>query len=157
MAEHLVSGLVRKREELAGLALAKEAEAGALKRQVATLDAAIRIFDPAYKAANTVARVPQKRLAPPFPFRLSRELRDLLREAGEPVETRDLTTRLLARHGMATEDKALFDVYATRVNTSLHHLARQKIAAMQDAGGGRRSWRLSNAGLSEGNHLLPAA
>ncbi len=105
--EHVLSGLIRKRAEIAGRIAAARAEAEGLAKALESLEATIRLFVPD-------APLPPPGPAPPdAPPRgrvvryggLGRATLDALREAA-PLPTRDLAARVMTALGINAADRA---------------------------------------------------
>jgi len=115
---HALSGLIAKRAEVAGqIADARET----LRKLIVDLDhvdAAIRLFDPDYDIASI-------RDKPVHPAQIARRgdsirlILDLLREATEPMTTKQIALQVMAHRGLNTMDDALVLTMTRRVGASL--------------------------------------
>ena len=113
-----LAGLVAKRAEIAGeIAGARET----LRKLIVDLDhidAAIRLFDPDYD----VASIRDKPVHPAQVARRGDSIRlilDLLREATEPMTTKQIALQVMAHRGLNTVDDALVLTMTRRVGASL--------------------------------------
>lgn len=113
-----VAGLVAKRAEIAGQI---DAARAALQRLIVDLDhidAAIRLFDPDYDVAGIraktypVAQVTRRGDS-------IRQILGLLRQASEPMTTKQIALQVMAARGQHTEDAALVVTITRRVGASL--------------------------------------
>ena len=127
MAEsHVVSGLVSKRSELAGLIQHHQNEVHRIAGELDHLDATIKLFDPHYDLRGIRPRA-QRRLNPHFKNGEShRMVLDAMREAGASVTTRFLTEALIARKGL-TLDKPEFESTQKLVIGVLRRLEKRGI------------------------------
>ena len=92
MAEsHVVSGLVAKRSELAGLIDHHQKEIDRLAGDLSHVDAAIKIFDPAYDLRTVPIRLLRKRNQLFKIGESARRILDALRESGTPMTCRAMT------------------------------------------------------------------
>jgi hypothetical protein len=93
----LVAGLTRKRAEIAGAILTAEKHLIALREDLAHLDATLLLFNP--DAKPTAIRPRVKR--PPARFKaggLAKVVLTILRDAGRPMNARELLERVAADH-----------------------------------------------------------
>jgi hypothetical protein len=101
---HVISALSNKRAELAGIVSQLERQLGQQQANLAHLDATMRLFDPDIRL-NTIR--PGQRRARSVWFRPGECLRliyDELRDAVQPMTTRELAERIMSVKAMATAD-----------------------------------------------------
>lgn len=115
---HVITALVRKRAELAG-----DIENGqkAVIRMIAELesvDATIRLFDPDYR----VEEIRPKAFRPPDDWskrgEMTRIILDILRQAAEPLTSRDIASQLVSERALDPTDK-LMRLMTKRVGVAL--------------------------------------
>jgi hypothetical protein len=140
--EHVLSGLIRKRAEIAGELEALQGRATALCAALDGLDTAIRLFAP---DAELDAIGPKR---PAFPYTVmpgqtSRVVLDALREASQPLTTRELTLHVIAGRNLDAEDQALFLAIQKRVLASLRNLRMRGMAQSDKPSGGNLRWALT--------------
>ena len=118
MTEHVLSGLTKRRAELAGEAVQLRARLAAIAADMGHLDAVIRLFDPEY---DLVAIRPKRPRGPDVAGRgeRSRALLAVLREAGEPLATAEIVRRMMARTGQDAEDRRLVRMLTKRISMAL--------------------------------------
>lgn len=115
---HALSGLIAKRAEIAGQIAATREELRKLIVALDHIDAAIRLFDPGYDVESI-------RDKPVHPAQIARRgdsirlLLDLLREATEPLSTKQLALQVMAHRGLNAQDDALVLTMTRRVGASL--------------------------------------
>ena len=121
--EHVLSGLVRKRAELAGKADALRARLTAIAADMDHLDATIRLFDPDNNLATIRPKRPRSSEAA-RPGEMSRFVLGVLREATEPMPTPVIAARMMAERGMDGQDRKLVRNVTKRVCMALGHQER---------------------------------
>ena len=119
MAEaHVISALRTKRAELDGELHAAERRIAQLQDDIATIDAAIRIFDPT--AAPQAINPKAPRLATTIRNgEFSRAVMGTLREASAPMTARDIATKIAADRGVDMSTSAAMQAYIGRVRSAL--------------------------------------
>jgi hypothetical protein len=118
-----LSGLLRKRAELAGQVEAMQAQLGALIADITHIDATIRVFRPDIDLAD----LPEKLAPAPFTgFRgeIQRFLLDELRRANAPLSTFDLAERVMRKRGLDPSDRVIFALIARRTGYGLAKLRK---------------------------------
>jgi len=97
MVDYVLTGLVKRRAELAGEIEATHARLRKLMADIERLDAAILQFDPDYKLESIRPRA--FRLPKDCAERgdMTRIVLDILRQASEPLITRDIAIELLTQ------------------------------------------------------------
>lgn len=136
MNAFVVSGLVKRRAELAG-DIEKAHEA--LRRMVAdleNLDATILQFEPDFK----VEAIKPKAFRPPKDWsnrgEMTRICLSILRQAAEPLTARDIAYQLLTERALNRDDQRLLRVMRSRVATALR-LQRDKGVVQSKQGPGQ--------------------
>ena len=132
---HVVSGLVEKRGELAGQAEHHGRELKRLAQELGHLDAAIRLFDPDYRAEGVRARRRQR-------FgqgECQRLILEALRDAAGPLSERALAQALATRKGLDCDPAGLAQLHKTARGV-LRRLAAKGVARAVESGDGARAW-----------------
>lgn len=143
MAEpHVISALVRKRAELAGDIETGQAAVQRMIRELEGLDATIRLFDPDYR----VETIRPKAFRPPEDWskrgEMTRIILDILRQAAEPLTSRDIATQLVAERALEPTEK-LMRLMTKRVGVALRG-QRDKGAVRSDQSHGLyMTWELT--------------
>lgn len=137
-----VSGLLAKRGEIAGQI--EVAQIG-LRRLIADLDhvdATIRLFAPEL-ATETIKSL---RVIPPQHQALRGEVKrivlDTMREAGRPVTTGDLATRVMAARCLPADDPELRKLFVRRIGQCLHVMQRKGVCRTVELPGRFQGWEL---------------
>lgn len=122
MTDYVLSGLMKRRAELAGEANAIRTRLAQITTDTGHLDAVIRQFDPEYDTAAIRPKRPQGTEVAKRGER-SRVLLDVLRKASEPIATAEVVRRVLAVQGQDPADKTLVRQVSKRFEAAL---ARQE-------------------------------
>jgi len=94
MAEpHVISALVAKRSELAGLVDHHKKEVVRLSQDVKLLDATIRLFEPDYRIQAIKTKRRQKKNNFFKHGEAHRMILDMLRESGKPLSTKEIAPK----------------------------------------------------------------
>lgn len=129
--EHVLSGLIKKRAELAGLI---EHHQTLLRQHIIdldSLDSTIRLFDPDIDLEEIKPKpLPPRAVA--FKGEVSRIIFGALREAAGPMTTQQLAQFVMAERGLNTADKKLVKTVAKRVGSALrHHRAKGTLRSIK--------------------------
>ncbi len=140
MAEtHVVSGLVEKRSELAGLVAHHQQEIGRLEVDLQHLDAAIKLFAPEYDLRG-IKRKQYRRYSRLFKqgecYRLCL---DALREVGGTATTITLAERLMIAKGIAADQQKTVN---DSVNNSLRYAEQSGVIRRAGKDGTSIVWTL---------------
>jgi hypothetical protein len=139
MAELHVIALRNKRAELAGMVSQLEKQLVQQRANLAHLDATMRLFDPHFQLEEIR---PKRQRARSAWFRQGECLRliyDELRDAPEPMTTRELAERIMHGKAMPTADDRRRELVQRTLLGSLNR-AKETIARIETAG--VVSWRL---------------
>src|SRR5437588_10983800 len=101
--EHVLSGLIAKRAELAGRIEMMQREMRELVATIGHIDASIRVFDPNADIEDIKPKLPPRFQA--FKGEVSRLVLDALRKENRALPTSDLTLIVAAGRGINAEDK----------------------------------------------------
>ena len=136
---HVISALRNKRAELAGMLRQLEQQLVQQRANLAHLDAAMRLFDPEIRPNEIRPKQPRERNAWFRPGECLRLIYDELREATQPLTTRELTERIMRVKAMPTTDDrrraAIQKTLLASLNRAKPTVARVEIAGVV-------SWRL---------------
>jgi hypothetical protein len=127
-----IAGLAEKRAEIAGKIAHTRAELRQLIIDLDHVDAAIRLFDPAYDVESIR---PKSYPAGHVTYRgeLVRVVLSLLREASGPLTTRDVALHIMVERGMNTADDATVKVMTRRAGALLrHYRERGSVRSLKD-------------------------
>ena len=137
---HVMSALRNKRAEMAGTVVQLEQQLVRQRADLSHLDATMRLFDPDIRP-NEIR--PKQRRARSTWFRHGECLRliyDELRDAPQPMTTRELAERIMRVRAIPAADARSRDLVQKTLLGSLNR-AKQTIARIETAG--VVSWRLT--------------
>lgn len=140
--EHVVSGLIKKRKEIAG----KIEDVQVVMRQLIidldNLDAAIRIFRPDIDLEEIrPSPLPPRHSA--FKGEMSRIIFTAIRNAGRPMHSRELTHYVMAERGLNIADKRLVQTLQKRIGACLKHYRQKGTLAASKGPGSFLLWEIS--------------
>jgi hypothetical protein len=119
--EHVLSGLIRKRAEIAGQLEAAQMQVRQLIINLDSLDATIRLFAPDIDLEEIRPKpVPPRHTA--FHGQVSRIILDVLRETGLPLTTKDVARHVMEARGLNVADPRLSHTILKRVGASLRNM-----------------------------------
>lgn len=141
MTDYVLTGLVAKRAEIAGtLANMHETVAG-LVRDLEHLDATIKLIAPDYEPEG----IAPKMFRPPDDWskrgQMSRMVLSILRNAKEPITSREIASRMILERGLALDAK-LLKLMSKRVGCALRDKREKGIARVAEGGGMYQLWEL---------------
>lgn len=131
--EHVLSGLIKKRAEIAGQIDHAQTALRQLIIDLDNLDATIRLFAPDIDLEEVKPKpLPPRHAA--FKGEVARVLLGTLRQAKEPMTIPELTLHVMAERGLNTADKRLQKTIAKRVSSCLRHHRKSGLLKSQKAG-----------------------
>ena len=138
----VLSGLIRKRQEVMEAMELAQTQLRQLVLDLDALDGVIRMFSPEIDLAVVRVRPrPKRHIA--FRGEVSRLILTLLRDAPEPLPTREVVRRVMETRELNQADRALYDSVRDRVGASLRGMrSRGRIASSGDRETGVR-WGLT--------------
>ncbi len=134
-----VAGLMAKRDELLKLRNHLEAEMRKVTCDIDHLDACIALFDPA-NTPEAIQRYVTKHRA--RHGHVKRFVLEFLRDATEPVTSRDITEAWIKERGLRTDD-ATFVIIRKRIGACLTGLQADGKARGINTGGEYKGWVLA--------------
>jgi len=141
--DHVVSGLIAKRAELAGKIESLQAQVKQAVIELDHIDAALRIFDPNIDLeAITPRRVPNAHHA--FRGEVSRIVLEALRKTRRPMSTHALTDAVMNERGLDIKDAKLHRLMQQRVGACLNHWRRVRgVLKSSEGPGGMLFWEVA--------------
>lgn len=123
MADHVVSGLVRRRAELAGEADALKGRLARIATDLGHLDATIRLFNPDYDLG---AIRPKRVRVGDAASRgeMSRAVLRVLRQTAEPMTTAAVVAEVMTGRGTDAQDRKAVGLMMGRVGMALRRQER---------------------------------
>ena len=135
---HVIGALSNKRAELAGVVRQLEQQLVQQRTNLAHLDATMRLFDPDIRP-KLRPKQPRARSAWFRPGECLRLIYDELRDADQPITTRELAERIMRVKAMPATDDRQRELVQKTLLASLNR-AKETIARVETAG--VVSWRL---------------
>lgn len=118
--EHVLSGLIKKRGEIAGQIEAAQTQLRMLIIDLDNLDATIRIFQPDIDLEEIKPKpLPPRHYA--FKGQITRIVLDTLRQSDRPLTSKEIAQHVMADRGLNTADKRLVQIMVKRVGACLRH------------------------------------
>jgi hypothetical protein len=139
--EHVLSGLIAKRAEIADKIETMQREIRDLVAAIGHVDAAIRIFDPTADIEDIKPRLPPRFQA--FKGEVSRLVLNALRNSGKPVPVSELTLLVGAGRAIDPDDKPFMRILLRRVGACLRHLRKKGLVTMTRRPGGLGLWEIT--------------
>ncbi len=133
---HVVSGLVAKRAEVAGQIVSCQDEIKQLQGALAHLDSTIKLFEPDFNLRGIKSKRTIQRNQIFGKGESQRLVLDVMREAGEPLTSRDIADRMLASKGIedaeiaAQVQKNALQILNRQNGNLVKQLAKNKGSAM---------------------------
>jgi hypothetical protein len=144
MTDYMVTGLVKKRAELAGEIEAGHARLRELVNQLEHLDATLRIVAPDLE----VEAIRPKAFRPPDDWskrgQMSRLVLSILRTSKEPLTTREIAAQMLLERAMDAEDQKMLRTMTKRVGAALREQRDRGRVASQDGPGTYQLWEVAS-------------
>lgn len=132
MTDYVVTGLVKRRAEIAGQIEALHEQLKKLLADLETIDSALAVFDPSIACEQ----IKPKALRPPSDWanygQMTRVVLNILRGSKEPLTTRDIALQMLVERALNKDDQRLLNRMTKRVGIALRR---------QRDGGVVRSWQ----------------
>jgi hypothetical protein len=136
---HIIGTLINKRSELAGLVRQLEQQLVRQRTNLTHLDATMRLFDPEIRPSDIRPKQRRARNAWFRPGECPRLIYDELREAAQPMTTRELAERIMRRKAIPAADDKSRELVQKTLLGSLNR-AKETIARVET--GGVVRWRL---------------
>jgi hypothetical protein len=137
---HVIAALCRKRSELGGVVSQLEQRLVKHRADLAHLDATMRLFDPDIRPQEIRPKQQRARSVWFRPGECLRLIYDELRDAPQPVTTRELAVRLMRVKAMPIDDDRCRELIQKTILGSLNR-AKETIARIETAG--VVAWRLN--------------
>lgn len=143
MAEsHVVSGLLSKREEIAGQITTIQAEIGRLKGGLTHLDNTIKLFSPQYDLRTIKGKRTYTKSKNFERGEAQRMTLDVMREFKKPLCSREIVDELLERKSIEPTSTTIVNLQKN-ILTILHSLEKRNIIVQVDNAGGSLTWKVA--------------
>lgn len=139
---HVVTGLMTKRAELAGMLEHHQAKVRQLMIDLDAVDQALRLFKPDIELEAIKPKpLPPRHAA--YKGEVARIVLGTLRDAKRPCTTQELTMHVMAERGMNTADTRLVKTVGKRVGSCLRHHRTRGLIESTEGIGNRITWRIA--------------
>jgi hypothetical protein len=143
MAEsHVVSGLLSKREEIAGQITTIQAEIGRLQGALTHLDNTIKLFSPQYDLRTIKGKRTYTKSKNFERGEAQRMTLDVLREFKRPLCSREIVDELLERKNIESTTANVVNLQKN-ILTILHSLEKRNIITQVGNAGGALKWKIA--------------
>lgn len=143
MTDYMVTGLVKRRAEIAGELTAAHATVAKLAQDLAAIDAALAVVAPDME----VETIRPKLFRPPDDWanrgQMSRLVLSILRQAREPLTTREIAAQMILERGLDAGDRKLVPLMVRRVGSALRHQRDKGLVVSSDGPGNYQLWTIS--------------
>ena len=140
--EHVITGLLRKRQEIADALEIAQGKVRQLIHDVDAVDATLKLFRPDMEIGIVRVRPTPRRHAA-FQGESSRMILTMLREAGAPMTTRDIVLKVMEARGLNTADKPMHETMRMRVSASSRGMRERGSLSSGEGKGASLLWRLA--------------
>jgi hypothetical protein len=140
--DHVLSGLIAKRAELAGKIEMMQRDMRELVATIGHIDATIRAFDPNAEIEDINPKLPPRFQA--FKGEVSRLVLNALRKSEKPMPVSDLTLIVAAGRGINADDKPFMRVLSRRVGACLRNLRKKNLVCMMRPPGSLGLWQIAD-------------
>lgn len=146
MAEsHVVSALVNKRAEIAGLIRQAEQQLGQFRADLMHLDATLRLFAPGLEPKTIPAKAIRRSDGWFELGEVRRRVLDALRRAARPMRAPELVATVMMEKGFDPADRASFAKVQWKVGATLRRLAKRGLLmTATGTGGGAVFWQIAD-------------
>ncbi|MFN3945347.1 MAG: hypothetical protein ACK4K7_10495 [Allosphingosinicella sp.] len=145
MTDYMVTGLVKKRAELAGELERTHERLRELVQQLEHLDATLRLVAPDVE----VEAIRPKAFRPPDDWskrgQMSRLVLSILRQAKEPLTSREIAAQMLLERALDTSDQRMLRTMTKRVSTALRDQREKGRVESEDGPGTYQLWSVSRS------------
>ncbi len=138
--EHVLSGLIAKRSELAGRIETMQREMRELVAAIGHIDASIRLFDPNAEIEDIKPKLPPRFQA--YKGEIKRLLLNALRKSEKPLPLSDLTLIVAGGRGVDPGDRPFMRVLSRRVGACLRNMQKKKLVKSSRPHGSLMLWEV---------------
>lgn len=139
---HVVTGLMTKRAELAGMLEHHQAKVRQLMIDLDAIDQALRLFKPDIEL-DAIKPKPMPPRHAAYKGEVARIVLGTLRDAKRACTTQELTMHVMAERGMNTADKKLAKTVEKRIGACLRHHRTKGLIQSAKGLGDRLAWEIT--------------
>jgi hypothetical protein len=143
MTDYMITGLVKRRAELAGEIHATHERLGHLVRDLAALDGALAVVAPDME----VEAIRPRMFRPPEDWasrgQMSRLVLTILRQSHDALTTREIAAQMILERALDASDQKLLALMVRRVGSALRHQRDKDRVASTEGPGNYQLWALA--------------
>ena len=143
MTDYMITGLVKRRAEIAGELTVAHAQVAKLAQDLAAIDAALAVVAPDME----VEAIRPKLFRPPDDWanrgQMSRLVLSILRQARDPLTTREIAAQMILERGMDAGDRNLLPLMTRRVGSALRHQRDKGLVLSSEGPGNYQLWTIA--------------
>ncbi len=143
MTDYVLHGLVKRRAELAGEIERTHQHLRKIVADIEALDATILQFDPTYQ----IEAIKPRAFRPPKDWakrgEMTRIALSILRQASEPLTTRDIALQLLIERALDSSDVRLLRLMTKRVGLALRYQRDKRVVKSEQGPGQYQVWEIT--------------
>lgn len=142
MTDYVLTGLVKRRAEIAGEIDDAQNKLRALIKDLEHIDATLMIFDPQIQ----IAAIKPKTFRPPDDWshrgQMTRLILNVLRQTTEPMTTRDIAVQIMSERALDQDDMRLVRLMGKRCGVALRGLRDKKTVKATQGPGQYMMWEM---------------
>ena len=142
--QYVIAGLTRRRAALAGDIEHTHERLRQMLANLETIDATLKMFDPDYP----IETIKPKAFRPPPDWarrgEMSRTVLNILRQASEPMTTRDIALEMLITRALDKSDKRLLRLMGKRVGVALRYQRDNGLVKSEQGPGQYMLWEITH-------------
>jgi len=143
MTDYMVTGLVKRRAEIAGELRSAHDRVSKLVQDLAAIDAALAVVAPDME----VEAIRPKLFRPPDDWasrgQMGRLVLSILRQARDPLTTREIAAQMILERGLDAGDRKLLPLMVRRVGAALRHQRERGLVVSSEGPGNYQLWGIS--------------
>ena len=140
MTDYMITGLAKRRAEIAGELRSAHDRVAKLVQDLAAIDAALAVVAPDME----IEAIRPKLFRPPDDWanrgQMSRLVLSILRQARDPLTTREIAAQMILERGMDAGDRKLLPLMVRRVGAALRHQREKELVVSTEGPGNYQLW-----------------
>jgi len=142
MTDYMITGLAKRRAQIAGELRAAHDRVGQLVRDLAAIDAALAVVAPDME----IEAIRPAMFRPPDDWanrgQMSRLVLSILRQARDPLTTREIAAQMILERGMDAGNRKLLPLMVRRVGSALRHQRDKGLVVSSEGPGNYQLWAI---------------
>ena len=140
MTDYMVTGLAKRRAEIAGELTAAHDRVAKLAQDLASIDAALAVVAPDME----VEAIRPRMFRPPADWanrgQMSRLVLSILRQSHDALTTREMAAQMILERGLDAGDRKLLPLMIRRVGSALRHQRDKGLVVSSEGPGNYQLW-----------------